>query len=148
VYETYDNVLAYLEEQNAYYPVELSAQDINSITIVNYHNEVTESYDDVWSDEAYAADVVSVETEWDGESTTVAETFYDQEQIAQILPHIYPSNIWSNWHRGEEFDSNYEVDIEFKSDSSYPYNKSQYYFSYEFFAGQVPEFVEEATALR
>jgi hypothetical protein len=148
VYETYHHVLAYLKEQGAYYPVELNAEDINSITITNYHNEVTETDDDVWSEEAYAADTVSVETEWDVESTSVVETFYDQEQIAQILPHIHPSNIWSNWHKEGEFDANYEVDVEFKSDSSYPYNGAQYYFYYEFFTGQVPDFVVEATALQ
>jgi hypothetical protein len=148
VYENYDNVLTYLQEQNVYYPVELNAEDINCITITNYHNEETETFDGVWYDEEYVADVVSAEYELDVESTTVSETFYEQEQIAQILPYIYPSNIWSNWHKDGEFDSNYEVDIEFKSDTSYPYNKSQYYFSYEFFTGQVPDFVVEATALR
>ena len=36
-------MIQYLKEQGAYYPVHLNAEDIASITITNYHNEIYEN---------------------------------------------------------------------------------------------------------
>lgn len=148
IYDSYTNVLSYLREQNVYYPVQLNPEDVASITVTNYHNEVYED-GEITIDAAYNLyrGAVSERVSAEYEDVTVTETFYDQEQIAQILKHIYPAYLPYNWHNSKEFDSNYDVTIEFKKDSDYPYDRTQYYFNYNIFAGQVPEFVAEATAL-
>lgn len=51
------------------------------------------------------------------------------------------------WCDYQEMDSNYDVYITFKKDTTYPYDRSSYGFSYQLFRERVPEFVEEATAL-
>lgn len=153
IYDSYTNVLSYLKEQNVYYPVQLNAEDVASITVTNYHNEVYEdgeiTIDAPYNQAAYNLYRGRVAERVDPvyEDVTVAVTFYEQEQITEILKHIYPAYLPYNWHNSEEFDSNYDVTIEFKKDSDYPYDRTQYYFNYNIFAGQVPEFVVEATAL-
>ncbi len=150
VYDTYTNVISYLKEQGAYYPVWLDAEDIASITVINYHNEIYENEGVESAAEAaynlYRGDVATkVSAVY--EDATVQETFYEKEQIEEILKHIYPCYLLYYWHSNQEFDSNYSVNVEFKKDSDYPYDRTQYYFNYNIFAGQVPEFVVEATAL-
>ena len=81
------------------------------------------------------------------ESSVVSENFYEQEEFEKILPVIYPNFLSETWHDYEEVDSNYDIYITFKKDTDYPYNRSNYGFNYQFFTGQVPEFVTEATAL-
>lgn len=150
VYDTYTNVLAYLKEQNIFYPVQLDAEDVACITITNYHNEVYENGEGEIVDQSsynlYQARV-SESAAAAYEDVAVTETFYEQEEIAEILQSIYPYALPYDWHNIKEFDTNYEVSIEFKKDSGYPYDRTQYYFSYKMFAEQVPEFVVEATAL-
>lgn len=155
VYDTYTNVISYLKEQGAYYPVWLDAEDIASITVMNYHNEIYENEEvesaaeasyNLYRGVATAAKVYNVYGEY--EDLTVQETFYEKEQIDEILKHIYPCYLPDNWNSAQAFDSNYSVEVEFKKDSDYPYDRTQYYFNYNIFAGQVPEFVAEATALK
>lgn len=149
VYDTYSNVLAYLKEQNVYYPVQLDAEDVACITITNYHNEVYGDEEGVIVDQAsynlYRGKVSSTAVAY--EDVSVTETFYEQEEIEEILQGVYPYALPYSWHNAEEFDTNYDVSIEFKKDSGYPYDRTQYYFDYHMFAEQVPEFVVEATAL-
>lgn len=152
VYDTYTNVISYLKEQGAYYPTQLNAEDIASITVTNYHEEIYGNGENGTNAAAryyaYRETAVSVTEDAYYEDTTVQETFYEKEQIEEILKHIYPSYLPYNWHSNQEFDSNYSVNVEFKKDSDYPYDRTQYYFNYNIFAGQVPEFVVEATALK
>ena len=79
--------------------------------------------------------------------TSVTETFTDKEDIAQIVPHIYPAYLSSSWNHSSELDDNYDIYITFKKDTTYPYDRSQYGVYYKFYTGQAPDFVEEATAL-
>lgn len=156
VYDSFANTIEYLKKQEAYYPVELNAADIDSVTVTCYHNELTQTPDAVFRDdpgyelyrEAQAAesyvDTVDVYVDY-----TVQETFYEEEQIAQILPHIYPAYIdapWSGYGEDADDQNNYSLEVVFKKDSAYPYERGNYYFSYNFRNGEVPDFVEEATA--
>ena len=78
-----------------------------------------------------------------------SETFYEEAQIAQILPHIYPSYIdapWSLYGESTDDPNNYSLEVVFKKDSAYPYERGSYYFNYSFRQGEVPDFVKEATA--
>lgn len=146
VYESFENTKAYLKKMEAYYPVMLNPEDIDSITVTNYHNEVDETYGDTI--DAYGAGTVFTSEFSYDESRSVSETFYAQEEFEEILPVVYPNNLQAIWHNYDETDSNYDVYITFKKDTAYPYNRSNYGFNYKFYTGKVPEFVDEATVLR
>ncbi|MDE7258924.1 MAG: hypothetical protein K2N77_06770, partial [Lachnospiraceae bacterium] len=45
VYESFEHTIAYLKSQDAYYPLQLNPEDIENITITNYHNELREQAD-------------------------------------------------------------------------------------------------------
>lgn len=154
VYDSFENTINFLKEQEAYYPVELNAADVDSVTVTCYHNELSMDSDAVFRDdpgyglyrEAARAQEVSTVTYVD---YTVRETFYEEEQIAQILPHIYPSSVdapWSSYGMDTDDQNNYSVEVVFKKNSSYPYERRNYYFNYNFRNGEVPDFVAEATA--
>ncbi len=144
VYESFENTIAYLKERKAYYPVTLDPGDIDSITVTNYHNELQEVYGD--TSDTYATRDGNASAYSYDESRVVSETFYEEEEFAKILPVIYPNNMSAIWHDYEETDSNYDVYITFRKDTSYPYDRGSYGFNYQFYTGEVPEFVDAATA--
>lgn len=148
VYDNFENTINFLKKREAYYPAVLNAADIDSVTVTCYHNELSDPYAGdpgyVLYREACAAEVVDTYVDY-----SVRETFYEEEQIAQILQHIYPSNIdapWSSYGENTDDQNNYSLEIVFKKDSAYPYERGSYYFSYNFRNGEVPDFVIEATA--
>ncbi|MDE6847578.1 MAG: hypothetical protein K2J99_17660 [Lachnospiraceae bacterium] len=153
VYDSFENTIAYLQSKEAYYPVELNAEDIADMTITNYHMELYENGDhDGEVDPLVFNSAVAAEASWvsgyaDEGDTIVTETFTDEEDIAQIVPHIYPAYLSAAWNHSGELDDNYDIYITFKKDTTYPYDRSQYGVYYKFYTGQAPEFVEEATAL-
>lgn len=145
VYDSFENTIACLKEQNAWYPMDLDAADVDSITVTCFHNELSEA--DQWDGGA----VMPRETRVNADTAifvdyTVQETFYEEEEIARILPHLYSAGMNMPWGDNRAFDHNYAVEVVFKRDSAYPYDRMNYYFSYVFLSGQVPDFVAEATA--
>lgn len=155
VYDSFENTLRILNQHEAYYPTELDAADVDSITVTCFHNELVGNGEVPYTEdagyrlyrEAVAAEAELVEDVY--VDYTVQETFYDEEQIAQILPHIYPASIDAPWSSyGEETDdqNNYSLEIVFKKNSAYPYERGSYYFNYIFKNGEVPDFVGKATA--
>ncbi len=153
VYEGFENTIACLQELEAYYPVKLNAADIDYITVTNYHNELTEpaNMEDPGYDfyrEAYGP-AVALDTAYEEDlyvDYSVRETFYDEAQIAEILENIHPIWMVSEFADRDATEDNYSVEVVFKKDTSYPYERDSYYFNYYFLGGQVPEFVVEATA--
>ena len=149
VYDSFVNTIELLKHYEAYYPVELNVADIDSIAVTCYHNEISNDPDAVFRDDTRygaVADAEYVDTYVD---CTVQETFYEEAQIAQILPHIYPSYIdapWSLYGESTDDPNNYSLEVVFKKDSAYPYERGSYYFNYSFRQGEVPDFVKEATA--
>ena len=148
VYESFENTIAYLKEQGAYYPVQLNPEDIADVTIKNYHYELEEGIFDSLAEYNLAMGAsASAVAQGASLDRTVMVTFDDEEDFAQIVPAIYPSNFTAMWHNDSlDMDENYDIRITFKRDTSYPYDKSDRVFYYKFYAGQVPDFVEEATA--
>ena len=138
VYENYENTIAYLQSREAYYPVQLNPEDIESITVTNYHYELQMARDESGEE---ASSILFPE------NSTVTETFYEEEQLAEIVQGIYPSVLSAPWNNYKERDDNYSVIVMFKKDTTYPYIRSDYSFSYQFMKDSVPAFVEEATAL-
>ena len=144
VYENFTNTIAYLKSVDAYYPLALKAEDIESITITNYHNELND-YDESY--DSAPVDVMTQEVEADYGSAVTEATFEDKAEIAQILQACYPNMLTENLSDPEEMSGNYDVAIVFKKDTNYPYDRTAYYFSYTMYADKVPAFVEEATAI-
>lgn len=144
VYDSFENTISALKKLEAYYPMELDAADIESVSVTCYHNELAEPE----NTEDYEMEARAVPETWDAGYTdfTVSEIFYEEEQIAQILPHLYCNWIDAPWSRYKDLDDNYSVEVVFKRDSAYPYDRESYYFTYSFYAEQVPEFVIDATA--
>ncbi len=140
IYESFNNTISYLKEKNAYYPVELNPEDIASVTVTNYHYSLYEETPVVTNGYAEAtAESVGVT-----EVADVTKTFNDPEEIAEIVAHIYPTNLELNWNSVDELERDYEITIAFKGGADYPYGAGYYY--YQFLHGEVPEFVAEATA--
>lgn len=152
VYDGFENTIALLNELEAYYPAQLDAKDIDSVTVICYHNELSEAGADTLTYTYTTARAQLAQgaraARADGAYTdyTVRETFYDEEQIAQILPHIHADYLNALWGNYKGMDQNYSVEVVFKKDTTYPYRRDSYYFSYDFIDGQVPDFVAEATA--
>lgn len=152
VYDSFENTIAYLKSREAYYPVELNPEDIEDITITNFHNELYNygNYDggiDPRLDSAVNAQTVWVADSAYEEGTSVKETFTEEEDIAQIVPYIYPEYLSATWNHLSELDDNYEIYVTFKKNTAYPYDRGQFGVYYKFYTGQAPEFVKEATAL-
>lgn len=152
VYDSFENTIAYLQSREAYYPVELNPEDIEDITITNFHNELYENGDYDGGIDPRVNSAVNAQAVWVADSayeegTSVKETFTDEEDISQIVPYIYPEFLSATWNHLSELDDNYDIYITFKKDTTYPYDRSQFGVYYKFYTGQVPEFVKEATAL-
>lgn len=152
VYDSFENTIAYLQSGEAYYPVELNPEDIEDITITNFHNELYANVDYNGGIDPRVYSAVNAEAVWVADSayeegTSVKETFTDVKDIAQIVPHIYPEYLSATWNHLSELDDNYDIYITFKKDTTYPYDRSQFGVYYKFYTGQAPEFVKEATAL-
>ena len=146
VYDSFAETIAALKKLEAYYPMALDAADIESVTVTCFHNELMEQESEV--DYGMEPRAVAETATWDAGYTdyTVSETFFEEAQIAQILPHLYSNWIDAPWSSYKDVDDNYSVQVVFKRDTAYPYERDSYYFTYSFYAGQVPEFVAEATA--
>lgn len=146
VYDSFENTIAFLQSRDVYYPIQLNPEDIESITVTNYHYELA---DDYRNEAEYNLARGAAATSAYGEApygSAVRETFYDLEQLKQIVPVIYPRSLDAKWHSSKEFDRNYDIYVTFKKDTTYPYNRDSLGASYQIYAGQVPDFMEEATA--
>lgn len=144
VYDSFENTIALLKEQGAYYPMQLNAEDVANITVTCYHTALMQADEDVLS--TYTMNAAVAESTGRYVDYTVRETFYEEEQIAQILPNLHASYLNSPWGSYEAVDNDYSVEVVFKKDTSYPYQRDSYYFNYNLIGGQVPDFVVEATA--
>ena len=148
VYESFTNTFALLEEQNIYYPLELRAEDIQSLEIVNYHYDEREDYDAMLRSNDPAVLMAIGSGEYD-EPYVVTASFDDPEEIEQILAGIYPMELKdkaSYWNNRDMTDRNYEITISFNADTDYHHPLGRGYYDFYFLAGEVPEFVVERTA--
>lgn len=143
VYENFKNTIAYLEEEGVYVPSTVHAEDIASITVINWNRDMQNG--DAWDtyttgSEAHAAYVSQMDYQR-------RETYDDPDDIAEIINAINPKELcydWK-WESSKAYDNNYDVYITYKTDAEYHYIPSSNY-EYEFISGQVPDFVEEMTS--
>lgn len=141
VYDTFAETIACLDRNEAFYPAKLNAEDIDYITVTNYHNELMQEDMEIGIEAREMAQAYDVDY-------TVKETFTDPAQIEDILSSIHCTYFVSPWGNYDGMENGYSVEVVFKKDSAYPYDRNAYYFTYEFIKGQVPDFVAEATAYK
>lgn len=146
VYDTFAETIACLKKNEAFYPAELNAEDIDYITVINYHNEMNQENADTAIDTLGLMVREEASTVDSYVDYTVQETFTEPAQIEEILSAVHCSYFTSPWGNYNGAEENYSVNVVFKKDSDYPYERDSYYFNYVFVKGQVPEFVTEATA--
>lgn len=146
VYDTFAETIACLERNEAFYPAKLNVEDIDYITVTNYHSELMQEDMEIGI-EARNTVVMETAKAYD-EDYTVKETFTDPAQIEQILSASHCTYLASPWGYYDGIEDDYSVEVVFKKDSAYPYDRNAYYFNYEFIKGQVPDFVAEATAYK
>lgn len=141
VYDSFLNTLTVLDEYQAYYPVELRAEDVLSLEITNWHYEDQDAYfqDGSVSDSRATAEARDVQH-------SVTKEFTDPEEIAQIVENLYPSDSLTSlyWNSTKALEEGYEVVVTFRMDTDQPYKRG--YYNYRFLSGRVPEFVVERTA--
>lgn len=139
VYENFANTIALLEEYDAYYPIQLRAEDIEGIEITNYHIDEQEQAEIMSGfPEAEAVDDVDMQIK------DVTKYFDEPQEIEEIIAAVYPQEIGYYWNSRDMLDHNFDILITFKPGTEYPYGRG--YYSYWFLKGQVPEFVVERTA--
>ncbi|MDE5598786.1 MAG: hypothetical protein K2J04_13280, partial [Lachnospiraceae bacterium] len=116
VYESFANTIALLKEQNVYDPLELRAEDIQSLEIVNYHYDEREAYDAMLRTSDAATILALGSGEYD-EPYIVTASFDDPEEIEQILAGIYPMELNDKkyWNKYDMTDRNYEITISFNA---------------------------------
>ncbi|MBD5519826.1 MAG: hypothetical protein HDR03_01085 [Lachnospiraceae bacterium] len=151
VYESFTNTIACLEENNAYYPLEINAEDVLTLSVTNY-NYGYDNEEDIENPQPYNgrynsyAEAILAQGATAQTSYVVREDFSDPQEIAEIVKGLYSTsyNYGNGWISLDMLDRNYEVTISYKSDAAAPYEKG--YVEYTFISGKVPEFVAERTA--
>ena len=144
VYESFTDTIAFLEEQGAYYPVALRVEDIESLEVTNYHYDERDEYDLMVATGQESAQALPARGSGiDERPSVVTEQFDDPKEIEAILSAIYP-NLEMYWNESDAVDRNYEITISFQKDAAYPYGRG--YYTFNFFSGQIPDFVVERTA--
>lgn len=146
LYDNFEETINCLKELNLYYPLQLNAEDVESVKVVNHHSELSEAEDYAY-DDLYGPMYGGAYATKESVAYEQSANFTDTDKIAQILENCYPANLDDYFYRAEGFESDYDVEIAFKRDSAYPYARDNLYFWYRFHKGQVPDFVVEATAL-
>lgn len=142
IYEDFKNTIAYLEEEGVYIPAKVRAEDVASITVVNWNRDKQNG--DAW--DTYAAGSESAVAYYSQMEYQRRETYDNPDEIAEIINAIYPEDMcyYRRWSSSKAYDDNYDVYITFKTDAEYKYIPEPY--SYEFISGQVPDFVKEMTS--
>ena len=132
IYEEYENTIAYLKENNAWYPLEIRPEDVLTMSVINHNRESQEEY--YINDPPAAAQLHNVSID-----------ITDPEEIARVADSIYPDSMYSLWYKDRRTfkDDDYDVTITFKENNGYPYLNGYQTFSFK--NGKVPDFVIERT---
>ncbi|MDE7284933.1 MAG: hypothetical protein K2N85_15325 [Lachnospiraceae bacterium] len=143
VYENFKNTIAYLEEEGVYVSAKVRAEDVASITVINWNYDVQNG--DSW--DSYNIGSAAQTAYLSQMEYQIRETYDATDDIAKIIDAIYPRELCHDgiWESTKAYDKNYDVYITYKTDTEYHYIPSLNY-EYEFISGQVPDFVEEMTS--
>ncbi len=138
VYPSYENCVAFLQENGYETEQYVSMEDIDYIQIHKYYQTEEENI----STETMAgfAEVVTVAKE---EEMYSAE-YVDAQEIADIMNHAYPTSLsWEYWYHEAPFDEgNYNITVYFKEGSK-TFGEYGYVADFCFLKDEVPSFVLE-----
>lgn len=142
VYESFENTIAYLEEEGVYVPAKVRAEDVASITVVNWNHDMQDG--DAW--DSYNTGSESADLYYSQTEYRIRKTYDTPDEIAEIIDVIFPGELCYTWRWNDKngYEDNYDVYITFKPDTEYYYIPDSDY-GCEFISGQVPEFVQEDT---
>lgn len=115
VYPSYENTIALLKEKGVYTEKYLNAEEIFSITVVNYHSELEQQV----YEEALAASGNTAESELDisYEDMSVSKTFYGEDEIQELAKAIYPIYLNDYWKEDGKIDNDYYVLVQYKENA-------------------------------
>lgn len=130
IYPSYTNTIGYLKEKGIYEDMTLKAEDIEGITVENYHNEMYEEQ----------AEGSEKEINYDSGDFTVRKEFADKEQIEELLDAMYSNDFAQRWKADGAIDPDYFVTVQFKDDEKKA-NKNA-----SLITDRVPEWLEKETA--
>ena len=125
VYDDFAHTIQSLKHDGSFLENELSADDIESIVITNYHNELYENGGEYFGD------------------PSVTVTIDDPEEIKEILKNTTPVGLSPVWNKTGEKDS-YSISVFFES--NYEYARKGEFINFVF-TDSVPEWVKEKTAM-
>lgn len=110
VYPSCENTIALLKEKGIYTEGYVNAEEIESITVTNYHRELFEQMtgQDMSADENEA--VYALERE----DVEVYKTFTDRERIEELLQAMYPYGLSAWWKEADAISSDYKITLKYK----------------------------------
>ncbi len=108
IYPSYDNTIAFLKEKGVYDKCCLNTDEIAGIMVTNYHNEEYEA-----AMRGGASDMEAALSMGRGDYS-VTKTFYEEEQIKELLPAVYPDEFDTYWNPKGTVSGNYRVVIYYK----------------------------------
>lgn len=125
IYPSYTNIIGYLTEKGLYEKMTLKSEDIASLTVTNFHNEM---YDE--------------SSNTGMEDWSVTKTYSGQEQIDELAGALYPSSF--DYSFNNKISNDYYVIVQLKSgatSSGYYRGDNGFYFN----ADKVPEWLKKDT---
>ncbi len=126
IYPSYTNIIGYLSEKGLYEKMTLKPEDIASLTVTNYHNEM---YDKSSNN--------------GGEDWSVTKTYSEREQIDELAPALHPASF--DYSFNSRISNDYYVIVQLKSgatSSGYYRGDNGFYFNAE----KVPEWLKKDTS--
>ncbi len=109
VYPSFTNLRGYLEEKGIHTDAYVNAEDIESITVINFHTEAEIKLRREMA-EKYGDSYVTV----DMEDVSVTKTFTEEEKIKELAEAVYPSYLSRQWKAPGEISDDYYVTIKYK----------------------------------
>ena len=130
IYASYSNTIKWLKSEKIWINTEVNIDDVEQISVTNYHNEV---YAD---GQSFAGD------------PSVSVVYTDPDDMKMVIDASIPSSITGTWQTNDTQDYNYSIVVTYKEDaiknaSAYGYDGLYYY---NFFSDKVPEKVANDTA--
>ncbi len=145
IYPSYTNTIAFLEEKGLYKEQFLNVEEVASITVTNYHQELREkAYEEAMAAGGSESEIALQIGAMDWQ---VHKTFTDAEQIRELADAIYPMDLSSEWKAPGTFDNNYYVTVQYKNGVM---DSANYRGSTDamLITERIPDWLESATAYK
>ena len=142
IYPSYRNTLAFLEEKGAYDAGLIHADEVESVTVTNYHREM---YDRLEED-GMPEDEVYLERR--RETYAVTKEFTQEDQIEELLQAVYPVSMDNRWNTEDTFSNDYSVSVRFKDSEKEGASQSDSRDGkrLELITGRIPSWLAQETA--